>query len=59
MSHIVILERTESFTVTVDDAKSRSDAIEKAKDMIITDDEDGEQWSDSLEFTFEDSWEDE
>ena len=58
MSHIVILERTESFTVTVHDAESEPDAIEKAKDMVITDDEDGAQWSDSLEFTFEESWED-
>lgn len=58
MPHVVILERTESFTVTVEDAESESHAIEVAKDMIRDDDDMGGQWSDSLEFTFEDSWED-
>lgn len=58
MPHIVILERTESFTVTVEDAESESHAIEVAKDMIRDDDEMGAQWSNSLEFTSEDSWED-
>lgn len=58
MAHVVILERTESFTITVEDAESESHAIEVAKEMIAEDSDSGAQWSDSLEFTFEDSWED-
>jgi len=58
MQHVVILERTESFTVTVDDAESEREAIHMAKEMIVNDNDNGGQWSDSLEFTFEDCWED-
>lgn len=57
MAHVVILERTESFTITVDNAASESEAIAIAKKMITEDSDNGGQWSDSLEFTFEDSWE--
>lgn len=58
MAHVVILERTESFTITVEDAESESHAIEVAKEVIAEDNDSGAQWSDSLEFTFENSWED-
>ena len=58
MAHVVILERTESFTVTVEDAESEKHAIEVAKDMIRDDDDMGGQWSDSLEFTHEEAFED-
>lgn len=58
MSYIVTLERTESFTVVVEDAKSEHNAIQAAKGMIQEDTDNGGRWSDSLEFTFEDAWED-
>lgn len=58
MAHVVILERTEQFTITVEDAESEAHAIDVAKDMVRDDDDGGAQWSDSLEFTFEDCWED-
>lgn len=57
MSHVVILERTEQFTITVENADSETEAINIAKQMVIDDEDGGGQWSDSLEFTFEDSWE--
>lgn len=57
MSHVVILERTEQFTITVENADSETEAINIAKQMVIHDEDGGGQWSDSLEFTFEDSWE--
>lgn len=57
MAHVVILERTESFTVTIEDAKSDWHAIEVAKEMIMEDDDLGGQWSNSLEFTSEEAYE--
>tara|TARA_Y100000588_G_scaffold31471_1_gene30774 strand:- start:5990 stop:6166 length:177 start_codon:yes stop_codon:yes gene_type:complete len=57
MSHVVILERTEQFTITVENADSETEAINIAKQMIIDDADGGGQWSDSLEFTYADSWE--
>lgn len=57
MTHVVILERTEQFTITVENADSEAEAINIAKQMVTDDEDGGGQWSDSLEFTFEDSWE--
>ena len=57
MSHVVILERTEQFTITVENADSETEAINIAKQMVIDDADGGGQWSDSLEFTSEESWE--
>ena len=57
MSHIVILERTEQFIITVENADSEMEAINIAKQMVIDDEDSGGQWSDSLEFTSEESWE--
>lgn len=58
MAHVVILERTESFTVTVESVESEFEAIQEAKRMIRDDDDMGGQWSDSLEFTHEEAFED-
>lgn len=58
MAHVVILERTEQFTVTIEDSESCDHAIEVAKEMIRDDDDMGGQWSDSLEFTSEEAYED-
>lgn len=57
MSHVVILERTEQFTITVENADSGTEAINIAKQMVINDEDGGGQWSDSLEFTYADCWE--
>ena len=57
MTHVVTLERTETFTITIEDADSEMHAIEVAKDMVRDDDDMGAQWSDSLEFTHEDAYE--
>lgn len=58
MAHVVILERTESFTVTVEGVESEFEAIQEAKRMIKEDEDMGGQWSDSLEFTHEEAFED-
>ncbi|AUS01908.1 hypothetical protein NVP2044O_44 [Vibrio phage 2.044.O._10N.261.51.B8] len=59
MSWVVIIERTEQFTVTVhDDCETEHDAIQAAKKMITDDKDLGGQWSDSLEFTHSEAFED-
>ena len=57
---VATIERTESFTIDVelDGAGSEEEAIKKAKEMLANDSDMGGQWSDSLEVTFTDAWED-
>lgn len=55
--YTVQIERTETFYIRIDDAASERDAEERARQVLNDDPEDGAQWSNDIDTSVVDSWE--